>query len=30
MAIGLIPEDRNRMLEWNDFGVISYAQPCRW
>lgn len=27
MAIGLIPEDRNRMLEWNDFGVISYAQP---
>ncbi|NML28316.1 ABC transporter permease [Zoogloea dura] len=27
MATGLIPEDRNRMLEWNDYGVISYAQP---
>ena len=22
-----IPEDRNRMLEWNEYGVISYAQP---
>ena len=27
MAIGLIPEDRNRMYQWNDLGVVSYAQP---
>ncbi len=27
MATGLIPEDRNRMMEWNDLGVVSYARP---
>jgi hypothetical protein len=27
MAIGLIPEDRNRMYQWNDLGVVSYAKP---
>lgn len=27
MATGLIPEDRNRMLTWNDYGVVSYARP---
>lgn len=27
MATGLIPEDRNRMMQWNDLGVVSYAQP---
>lgn len=27
MATGLIPEDRNRMLAWNEYGVVSYAQP---
>jgi len=27
MATGLIPAERNRMLQWNDYGVISYAQP---
>ncbi len=26
IAIGLVPEDRNRMLLWNDYGVISYAK----
>lgn len=27
MATGLVPEDRNRMLDWNDYGIISYAEP---
>ncbi|MBI1906117.1 MAG: ABC transporter permease [Rhodocyclales bacterium] len=27
MATGLIPEDHNRMLAWNDYRVVSYAQP---
>lgn len=27
MALGLVPEERNRMLAWNDYGVVSYAQP---
>jgi len=27
MATGLIPEDRNRMMQWNDLGVVSYARP---
>lgn len=27
MAIGLVPEKLNRMLAWNDYDVVSYAQP---
>jgi putative ABC transport system permease protein len=27
MAIGLVAKDRNRMLEWNEFGTHSYARP---
>ncbi|GAB3425840.1 FtsX-like permease family protein [Massilia solisilvae] len=27
MATGLVAEDRNRMLEWNDYQLVSYAQP---
>lgn len=27
MATGLVPEDRNRMLDWNDYKIISYAPP---
>lgn len=27
MATGLVPEDRNRMLDWNDYNIISYAEP---
>ncbi len=27
VAIGLVAEERNRMLQWNDYGMISYAQP---
>ncbi|MEW9900757.1 FtsX-like permease family protein [Chitinivorax sp. PXF-14] len=27
MAIGLVPEERNQMLQWNEFGVVSYAKP---
>lgn len=27
MATGLIPEDRNRMLAWNEYQLVSYAQP---
>jgi putative ABC transport system permease protein len=27
MATGVVPEERNRMLTWNDFGVVSYAEP---
>ncbi len=27
IATGLVPDERNRMLSWNDFGVVSYARP---
>jgi putative ABC transport system permease protein len=27
MATGLVPEERNRMLGWNDYKIISYAPP---
>lgn len=27
MATGLVPEERNQMLMWNDYAVVSYAQP---
>ncbi len=27
IATGLVAEERNRMLSWNDYGVISYAKP---
>lgn len=27
VASGLVAKDRNRMLQWNDYGMISYAQP---
>lgn len=27
IATGLVPDERNRMLNWNDFGVVSYARP---
>ncbi|MFA7281671.1 MAG: FtsX-like permease family protein [Sterolibacterium sp.] len=27
IATGLVPEARNKMLLWNDYGVISYARP---
>ena len=27
IAIGLIPEEHNRLLAWNDYGVVSYAKP---
>ncbi|MCK9284879.1 MAG: FtsX-like permease family protein [Rhodocyclaceae bacterium] len=27
IAVGLVAEERNRMLSWNDYGVISYAKP---
>ena len=27
IATGLAVEDYNRMLQWNDYGVVSYAQP---
>jgi putative ABC transport system permease protein len=27
MATGLVPEERTRMLGWNEYGVVSYAQP---
>lgn len=27
LAIGLIPEEHNRMLAWNEHGVVSYARP---
>ncbi|GAB3403321.1 FtsX-like permease family protein [Massilia agilis] len=27
MATGLVAEDRNRMLQWNDYQLVSYAQP---
>jgi putative ABC transport system permease protein len=26
MATGLVPEERTRMLGWNEYGVVSYAQ----
>lgn len=27
IAIGLIPEEHNRLLAWNEYGVVSYARP---
>jgi len=27
IAIGLIPDEHNRLLAWNDYGVVSYARP---
>lgn len=27
VAAGVVAEERNRMLEWNDYGVVSYAEP---
>jgi len=27
LATGLIPEDRNHMMQWNEHGMVSYAQP---
>lgn len=27
LATGLVAEERNRMLDWNDYGVVSYALP---
>lgn len=27
MAVGMVPEEHNRMLGWNPFGVVSYARP---
>ncbi|MBC7861094.1 MAG: ABC transporter permease, partial [Burkholderiaceae bacterium] len=27
MATGVVPEERNQMLTWNDYGVVSYAEP---
>jgi putative ABC transport system permease protein len=27
VATGLVVEEYNRMLQWNDYGVVSYAQP---
>ena len=27
MAIGLVPEESNRMLAWNDYDMVSYARP---
>lgn len=27
IATGLVPEEYNRMLAWNDYALVSYAQP---
>ncbi len=27
IATGLVPEESNRMLMWNEYGVLSYARP---
>lgn len=27
MATGVVPEERNQMLTWNDYGVVSYSAP---
>lgn len=27
VATGLVVEERNRMLQWNEYGMVSYAQP---
>ncbi|MBV1776036.1 FtsX-like permease family protein [Burkholderiaceae bacterium DAT-1] len=27
MATGLVPAEQNQMLTWNDYNVVSYAQP---
>ncbi len=27
VATGLVVEERDRMLQWNDYGMVSYAQP---
>lgn len=27
MAVGLVPAERNKMLQWNDYSVKSYATP---
>lgn len=27
MATGLVPEERNQMLAWNEYDLVSYAQP---
>ncbi len=27
LANGLVPQEYNRLMQWNDYGMVSYAQP---